>query len=217
MVPGYSKTVLFYEALKNLIIKRRQDALNVMGSCKDNRKEESEEESSNDSLHDEIIAVRKTDLIRSLMDTLLKRLVLDLDKGNESYVVSAHYGRSLLTALLRREVEEITQHLDKDDMELSKKALYELFRAEESQHQYFNVTLPSISCKYCGLTSAEFIDCIIFPDMLCFEHMRLTKASYEEAVSEMSTGRKSRLSVYWNYALCHVSNVKILSLCFTDV
>ena len=78
-------------------------------------------------------------------------------------------------------------------------------------------TLPSISCKRYGLTSAEFIDYIIFPDMLCLEHMRSMKASYEEAVSEMSTGRKSRLSVYWNYALCHVSDVEILSLCLTDV
>ena len=202
VVPGYSKTVCFYEALKKFINQRRQDALNVMGSCKDNRKEESEEESSNDSLYDEIIAVRKkTDVIRSLKDSLLKRLILNLDKGNERYVVLAHYGRSMLTALLRREVEEITKHLEEDDMETSKKALYELFRAEESDHQYFNTTLPSISCKRYGLTSAEFIDYIIFPDMLCLEHMRSMKASYEEAVSEMSTGRKSRLSVYWNYAL----------------
>eukprot|EP00795_Rhopilema_esculentum_P007983 gene7983-13890_t len=94
-------------------------------------------------------------------------------------------------------------------MELLKGALYKMFCNEVPEHEYFGVSLPTVTCMRYGLTSVQFIDYIILPDLLCLDYMDTKGTTYEEAVRRSCGENGSRLTVYWNHALCADSTVKV--------
>eukprot|EP00795_Rhopilema_esculentum_P003136 gene3136-1441_t len=206
-VPGYGKVNFFFVTLKKYV-DSRHEASNEDYSLESQAVDGTH--STDDSIYLEQQEVeKKLTSLQHLKKTVLKRLVLNLKTGNERYMVLAFFGKEKLISLFKRELRFLGQLVTDVDMELLKGALYKMFCNEVPEHEYFGVSLPTVSCMRYGLTSVQFIDYIILPDLLCLDYMDTKGTTYEEAVRRSCGENGSRLTVYWNHALCADSTVKV--------
>ena len=162
--------------------------------------------SSDDSIYSGQKQVReKLQYLSQLKERFLARLVLDIEHGNERYIVLALYGKNKLLSVFKKELNVISSYISESDLEILKGALYKMFCNEVPDHQYYGVSLPTIHCNRYGLTSVQFIDYVILPDALCLDYSNKKGVSYEVAVIKTCGADHSRLTVYWSLVLSKVS------------